>query len=187
MLHRKQLSGHQKQKRKKQIEIVVKSQKSALDGFFSKHSTTSIQNNVNPYNLDSTVENFEDEQSNRNNEEYIVLNVDNNENENILAFANEQPNEPIPLDIYDPRTCNNLISDLRDELLKYDPKRDVSIVNDPKDIIDRPSSSSYYIHYCGNGENQDRSWLVYSKELNKVFCFCCEIFCRSPKTNHLAQ
>lgn len=46
------------------------------------------------------------------------MNVDNNENENILYFANEQPNEPIPLDIYDPRIWNNHISDLRDEFLK---------------------------------------------------------------------
>lgn len=48
---------------------------------------------MSPDNLDSTVENCVDEQSNKNNKEHIILNVDNNENENIHAFANEQPNE----------------------------------------------------------------------------------------------
>lgn len=54
---------------------------------------------MNLDNLDFTVENFEDEQSNRNNEEHIISNVDNNENENILTFSNEHPDEPIPLDV----------------------------------------------------------------------------------------
>lgn len=60
-------------------------------------------------------------------------------------------------------------------------------MNDPKDILDRHFSSSHYIHYCANLENQNNSCLVYSKELDKVFCFFCKMFCRSSKTNHLAQ
>lgn len=63
---------------------------------------------MNPDDLDSTVENFKDERSNKNNEEYITLNVQNNEDENIFTFANEQPNESIQLDIYDPRAWKNL-------------------------------------------------------------------------------
>lgn len=105
---------------------------------------------MNPDNLDSTVEKFEDEQSNKNNEEHIILNVDNNENENIHTFAKKQPNEHIPLDIYDPRTWNNFRSDLRYEFLKSGPKRDVSIVNAPKDTLGRIFSSSHYIHYCAS-------------------------------------
>lgn len=81
----------------------------------------------------------------------------NNEHEHIHVVVDEQPNESILSDIYDPRTWNNLNNDLRDELLRNDPKRDVSIVNGPKDTSDRNFSSSRYICYYSNGEDQDRN------------------------------
>lgn len=43
MFPRKQLSGHLKWKRKKQIEIDVESQKGALHIFFGKDSTISFR------------------------------------------------------------------------------------------------------------------------------------------------
>jgi len=48
----------------------------------------------------------------------------------------------------------------------------MSIVNDPNDAFGRHFWSLQYIHYCSKGEKQDKSWFVYSKELDKVFFFC---------------
>ena len=47
----------------------------------------------------------------------------------------------------------------------------MSIVNDPNDAFGRHFWSLQYIHYCSKGEKQDKSWFVYSKELDKVFFF----------------
>lgn len=66
MLPIKQLSGHLKWKRKKQIETNIESQKGALNNFFVKHPITSVQNDAILDNLDFEAENLENELLNRN-------------------------------------------------------------------------------------------------------------------------
>lgn len=65
MFHRKQLSGHLKQKRKKLIEIDDKSQKSDIHNFVGKQPTIVISNCVNLGNLNLEVESLENGQLNR--------------------------------------------------------------------------------------------------------------------------
>ncbi|PWA78480.1 zinc finger MYM-type protein 1 [Artemisia annua] len=55
------------------------------------------------------------------------------------------------------------------------PKRDKSIEKGPKDKSSRQFSATYYTRILPNNEKCDREWLVYLKELDKVFCFCCEL------------
>uniref|UniRef100_A0A2N9EVA5 TTF-type domain-containing protein n=1 Tax=Fagus sylvatica TaxID=28930 RepID=A0A2N9EVA5_FAGSY len=58
----------------------------------------------------------------------------------------------------------------------------------PKEPIrGRHFSSKLYTSNRPNGEKQERKWLVYSNELDKVFCFCCKLFKHNPMTTGLAE
>lgn len=80
------------------------------------------------------------------------------------------------LDIYDPRNWDVLTVKMIEILAVNGPKRDLSIVKGPKNKVHRRFVSSCYTRELPNGETSDRKWLVYSKELDKVFCFCCKVF-----------
>ncbi|XP_021843059.2 uncharacterized protein [Spinacia oleracea] len=56
------------------------------------------------------------------------------------------------------------------------PKRDSSIVKGPRDKFSRRFTANLFTRVLSNGEKCDREWLVYSKELDRVFCFCCKVF-----------
>lgn len=63
----------------------------------------------------------------------------------------------------------------------------MSIVKGPKDTSARHFSSSCYIFYCSNGEEQNINWVVYSKELDKKNCFCSKLLGTSCRMNRLAN
>jgi hypothetical protein len=78
-------------------------------------------------------------------------------------------------DIFDPRIWDSLNPKMVDTLLKKGPKRDLSVEHGPRDKLSRRFSTIFYNRVLPNGEKCDREWLVYSKELDKVFCFCCKL------------
>ena len=98
-----------------------------------------------------------------------------------------QPNESVFVDIYDPKNWDSLNSKLIEILAVNGPKRDLSFVKGPKDDLSRRFSSIHYTRYLPNGETCDRDWLVYSKDLNKVFCFSCKIFKKSRGKGNLVN
>ncbi|KAL5169782.1 Zinc finger MYM-type protein 5 [Glycine soja] len=46
----------------------------------------------------------------------------------------------------------------------------------PKDKYSRHFSSSNYIQKLLYGKKHERNWLIYSRDLDRVFCFCCKLF-----------
>ena len=88
---------------------------------------------------------------------------------------NEKSSESNTFDIYDPRIWDSLDTNSKDLLIKNGPKRDINI-KFPLDQYNRHFSLTHYDRTLPNGEQHDQKWLVYSKELDKLFCFCCKLF-----------
>ena len=62
------------------------------------------------------------------------------------------------------------------DMLNYIPSiKDNDIIFPRGDDI-RHFSTIHYTRILSNGEKHDRKWLVYSKDTDQVFCFCCKLF-----------
>jgi hypothetical protein len=97
--------------------------------------------------------------------------------------------EPVSFqpDIFDPRYWDSLDKKMIDMLVQKGPRRDLSIQKGPKDKLSRRFSATLHTRVLSNREKCDREWLVYSKELNRVFCFCCKLLRKGHLKSQLAN
>lgn len=61
------------------------------------------------------------------------------------------------------------------ELVEKGPVR-VNLEEYPQNEGGRRFRNAYYTRVLGNGEKQDRRWLVYSKSKDATYCFACRLF-----------
>jgi len=191
MSTRKYESGHSKLKRKRKVDNLIKSQKGALDKFLENNDKIKSKK-VGECSLEEQVTNLVevelDNYINQKEEEGEEISeksdVDSQENQELINELNNHT----PKNIYDPSQWNIVDTKLRDLLVEKGPIR-ITDTCFSKDKFLRHFSTTYYFQKLANGERHERRWLVYSKDLNKVFCFCCKLFNTTfnAKNNKLAN
>ena len=181
---RKYSSGYLKRQRKRRVEQLTQSQKGAIDRFFvkEKEPQSSVDDLVNEQHIAN--EKLVDDLGH--DEIDDILEENDNYEDAPNAFTG-QPSESIPSNIYDPQIWDSLDPKWIDFLAEKGPVRDLSIEKGPKDQFNRRFNAAFYTRYLSNGEKHDRDWLVYSKDIDKVFCFCCKLFKKGSLKGQLAN
>ena len=181
--NRKYECGNDKRKKNKKIEELIQFQVGALDKFLIKEPQVSNEShyvdNIDVEFLDNVpIENDNLDSVPFENDNLdsvpIVDEVNNDDVDNLEEINNDDDN--VDYDIFDPRNWDRLQPKLIDLLVVKGPKRDNSIVKGPRDSLNRRFTANLYTRALANGEVCDRDWLVYSKEFDRVFCFCCKVF-----------
>ncbi|XP_058763753.1 uncharacterized protein LOC131637183 [Vicia villosa] len=191
MSTRKFESGSSKLRKKKRIDALVESQKGALDKFIKTNKKSKFENlgdcssNEQVNNVETN--NIDIDNENENIDYFVeeVNNIDDEENVNNNLLTEELHSVEATKNIYDPSQWINISTSLRDLLVEKGPIK-VTDINFPKDESTRHFSSSFYIQKLPNGEKRERRWLIYSQDLNKVFCFCCKLLNTLSSTSKLA-
>ncbi|XP_028072634.1 uncharacterized protein LOC114274846 [Camellia sinensis] len=157
--------------KKQRVKKLVECQKVAIDKFFTSDKQA-----------EQSVEDL-------NNEEFETL--VNIENENLVdeegngKFESAEINQDDEMNtecehsnIDNPGTWKIVDQNLRDFLVEKGPVRRNCEFNFPKDDSSRHRHFSHihYIRHLPNGEKFDRTLLIYSELLDRVFCFCCKLF-----------
>ncbi|GJR16516.1 zinc finger MYM-type protein 1 [Tanacetum coccineum] len=81
----------------------------------------------------------------------------------------------INVDIFDPRNWDSLNSDMIKRLVEQRVRKEINLLRRVLKIKLLDGFAAYYTRVLPNNEKCDKEWLVYSKELDKVFYFYCKL------------
>ena len=186
MLPKKHSSGSEKRKKKRRIEALKESQKGSIHKFFK--SNTSTARNSDEWAIVAVEDQTMQQEDQSRIEDNVGIDTDDNnvsDHEPIFNSPTTESTrvdeEPVfTIDMYDPVNWDNLDNKVRDILVEKGPIREENIVF-PMDARSRRYAYTHYSRKMSNGDVRDRKWLVYSKSVDKVFCFCCKL---SGSSNH---
>ncbi|CAL5204514.1 unnamed protein product [Lathyrus oleraceus] len=165
--NRKFECGNDKRKKKKKIEVLIQSQVGALDKFLIKEPQVSNESRYVD-NIDSLPienDNFDSVPIENDNLDSVPIENDNldsvpikNHNLNSVPIVDEVNNDDdadddddnVDYDIFDPRNWDRLQPKLIDLLVVKGPKRDNSIVNGPRDSLNRRFTANLYTRALAN-------------------------------------
>lgn len=187
MYPRSQPSGAQNRKRKKQQQQIAQSLRGSLNKFIVRQPNTCDENVGDANACDDNVCDENVDAPNACDTNAFDANVcDENAFDENVCDSKQNVCDDIGLNIFDPRVWDMLNSKFKDLLVEKGPIRETNI-NYPKDNIGRHFSNEFYVRKICNGDCYDRKWLVYSKELDRVFCFCCKLFKDGRSQSQLAS
>lgn len=206
---RKYESGYQKRQKRQKREELTQSQKGDIEKFVIKEPQVSPPNDQETSNHPGpeAIENHPDaietegeladsdarvqETESENNFEQVRNNTNDMDNSPALdindVIASNIGDSPFQPDIFDPRYWDSLNPKQIDIVAEKGPKRDLTIEKGPKDRFSRRFSALFYTRILSNGEKCDRDWLVYSKELDRVYCFSCKVFTKGHRKGQLVN
>ena len=192
MLPKKHSSGSEKRKKKRKIDALKESQKGSIHKFFK--SNTSTTRNLDEWAIVAVEDQTTQQEDQSRIEDNVGIDTDDNnvsDHEPIFNSPTTESTrvdeEPVfTIDMYDPVNWDNLDNKARDILVEKGPIREENIVF-PMDARSRRFAYTHYSRKMSNGEVRDRKWLVYSKSVDKVFCFCCKLFGSSNRKSSLGM
>ncbi|GKD61105.1 zinc finger MYM-type protein 1-like protein [Tanacetum coccineum] len=186
MSTRKYESGYSKLQKRLKREASDRAQAGSM------HNYVVITKKDKPENIGERPSNDKNNFSNITDNEVIMEEVSNNQENHVdpKVHAQEEQTDELPnsnpKNIFDPSQWTSIDNKLRELLVETGPTK-IYNMDFPKDESLRHFSSTLYIQHLANGEKHERRWLVYSVELDRVFCFCCKLFNTAPCKSKLAK
>nr|XP_027201635.1 zinc finger MYM-type protein 1-like [Dermatophagoides pteronyssinus] len=183
---RKYLSGHEKKIRKKKSENIDKEFKGSLLKYFKQDEKKGTQT------MDVTELEQEDLLTESNEEcstssqstslqltssQSTSLQETSSQSTSSKSISSQGNQQSSIIDLHDPGFWPEKITEqFRMEIIRNGMVQ-LKGYNYPKDRFNRSFSDKHFTRTLKNGLQQERRWLLYSKEKDSVFCFSCRLFC----------
>lgn len=184
---RKRLSGFQYRKRKAEKDEIKKKLAGSLKKLIVSMTPTatataaqpSTSRQVEPVDVEENLQITQQQENDTSDSE-----ADPQESQD--TDTSDPPTAPSPTEVAaedagveifkDPAQWPQVLTDkIKMCILEIGPSQ-LKNITFPLDDSNRSFSTTYYHKKLSNNENVPRTWLVYSKSNNSVFCFCCKLF-----------
>lgn len=180
---RRHVPGWDKEKKKRKEDEFLKTQQNSMLRFVKK---TKFGGDKSDTTADGGSNELDSENMNKQEDKNVNVKAQEDENINLGDDFKESHGNS---DLFDPAYWKKIDQQWIDFMVgkKPGPRLEIDYHFPRDEIGGRHFSHLYYTRELSNGEKQDRRWLVFSKSLNKVFCFCCKLFSKDIFPSLLAS